>query len=85
MRVGGGCGVPLTHMHMLAHACVVNMIISCKWPPHWGNQWEFPRMSYMCACVCMCMHVHMCVEHPPTTHTPIDPPPLGDPGISKIQ
>ena len=39
MGVGGGWGVPLTHMHMHAcahtcmytHAHVVNMIISCKW------------------------------------------------------
>ena len=47
-----------THTH--AHACMVNMIILCKWPPHWGNPWEFPMMSYACACVCMHMHVHMC-------------------------
>ena len=44
MGVGGRWGVPPTHMHTHAHARtrahaharVVNMIISCKWPPHWG-------------------------------------------------
>ena len=40
-RGRGGWGVPPTHVHMHVHAhththahvCVVNMIISCKWPP----------------------------------------------------
>ena len=53
---GGGWGVPPTYVHMhmhactytQAHACVVNMIISCKWPPPLGNPWEFPMMSYAC-------------------------------------
>ena len=78
-------GVPPTHMHMHAqahmhtnaHARVVNMIISCKWLPHWGNPWEFPMMSYVHACVhaCACTHVG---GHPLTTphpHPPTPPPP----------
>ena len=58
---GGWLGVPPTHVdmhvhactHMHTHACMVNMIISCKWPPHWGNPWEFPMMSFAW---CMCAH-----------------------------
>ena len=88
--VGGAphmCTCTCMHMHARtcthAHARMVNMIISCKWPPHWGNPWEFPMMSYTCACACTCMC--MCVEgtlsppphpHPPTPH------PLG--GTSRI-
>ena len=30
MGVGGVWGMPPTHMHMHVHACMVNMIISCK-------------------------------------------------------
>ena len=95
--VGGGGGAPhtcahahaCTHAH--AHACVVNMIISCKWPPPWGYPWEFPMMSYvhMCACMHACVHVHMCGVHPLTTphpHPPTPPPPRGGPPESvKIQ
>ena len=55
MGVGVVGGAP-THMHMHVHACthmhthasMVNMIISCKWPPPWGNPWEFHMMSYVC-------------------------------------
>ena len=54
--VGGGWGVP--HMH--AHACVVNMIISCKWPPplDLGKSRGFPMMSYVHAR--SCMHAPAC-------------------------
>ena len=51
MGVGGGWGVPPTHVHTHthartrthAHARVVNMIISCKWPPPLG---EYPGIPY---------------------------------------
>ena len=101
---GGGWGVPPTHVHMHVHACthththacMVNMIIPCKWLPplDLGESQGFPMMSYMrvraCACVhvCMyvCMHVHMCggtlsPPPPPSTHPP--PPGWGTPGISQ--
>ena len=65
---GGGewLGVPphmctCTHMH--THACMVNMIISCKWPPplDLGKFRGFPMMSYTLVHVCACMHGHVCV------------------------
>ena len=95
MGVGGGWGVP-PHMcmHTHAHACVVNMIIPCKWLPplDLGKSQGFPMMSYMrvracvrvhaCACVCTC--VWGTLSPPPT---PIHPPPhpagWGTPGISQ--
>ena len=77
-----------THAH--AHARVVNMIISCKWPPPLGNPWEFPMMSYMCAHACACMHACMCAHvwggHPLTTphpHPPTPHPSGGTPRISQ--
>ena len=90
MGVAGGWGVPPTHVHMQvharipthAHANVVNMIISCKWPPHWGNPWEFSMMSYMCACTCMRVCVHLCGGHPLTTPTHIHPTPHPPGGAS---
>ena len=51
---------PHTSTHMHTHACMVNMIISCKWQRLWGNPWEFPMMSYAHMHVCACMHVHAC-------------------------
>ena len=96
MGVGSGWGVPPTHMHMhtharmcmQAHAHVVNMIISCKWPPRLG---EYLGILYdvihtcMCvhACTCMCMWVGCTLSPPPT---PIHPPPNpqgGTHGISQ--
>ena len=96
----GGWGVPPTHghmhthtrMHMHAHTCVVNMIISCKWPPPLGESLGIPYdviHAYACACACMCAHV--CVHvwgapsnhphpHPPTPH-----PKGGSPESVKIQ
>ena len=97
LGLGGGwwLGVPPTHVHMHAHAymckhahaCMVNMVISCKWPPPLdsGKSWELPLMSYMRACAYMCMHVCVCAHGwgapshhppPPSTHPP---PPRGDP------
>ena len=81
--VGGGWmvgGAPhaCVHAHTCTHthACMVNMIISCKWLPHWGNPWEFHMMSYVHACMC----VGGTLSPPPTPH------PLGGPPESvKIQ
>ena len=77
-RVVGGCPPHMCtytcmHTHMHTDACMVNMIISCKWLPPWGNPWVFPMMSYACACACACVCVHVyacmcvctCVEAPP--------------------
>ena len=91
---GGWLGGTPTHMHthtqacthMHAHACVVNMIISCKWLPPLVESWEFPMMSYAHVHACMHVHVHVCGGHPPTTPTHIHPtpyPPGGTPGISQ--
>ena len=65
-RGGGGWGVPHTHMPMPAHTrmCmhahvrVVNMIISCKWPPSLGESLGIP---YDVICMCVCMHACACV------------------------
>ena len=99
--VGGGWigvgvvgGLPPTHVHMHAHTHahthVVNMIISCKWPPLLGNPWEFPMMSYACAHTCMCVHAHVCAHvwgapsyHPPPTSTHPPYTPGGTPRISQ--
>ena len=70
-----------THTH--AHACVVNMIIPCKWllPLDFG---EIPGIPYdvirACACVRVraCVRVHVCGGDPVTTpypHPPTPPPP----------
>ena len=96
MGVGGGWGVPPTHVHMHAHArthghahaCVVNMIILCKWLPplDLGKSQGFPMMSYVrvraWACVCRC--VGGTLSPPPThIHPPPHPPGWGTPGISQ--
>ena len=94
MGVGGGWGVPPTHVHVHAcththaHACVVNMIIPCKWlpPSDLGKSQGFPMMSYVRVRVCTraCAHVW---GDPVTTLHPIHPPPhppgWGTPGISQ--
>ena len=82
----GGWGVPPTHVHthvhacmcMHADACVVNMIISCKWPPPLG---EYLGIPYdVRAHVCVHMHVHVGGVHPLTTPPFTHPPsPRGDP------
>ena len=85
---GGGWGYPLhmctcTRMH--AHACMVNMIISCKWPPPLGEYLGIPYdvihayvHVHVHACAYMCMWVGCTLSSPPT---PIHPPPTpqGDP------
>ena len=87
-RVRGSWGVSphmctCTHMH--ARACMVNMIIPCKWPPplDLGKSRRFPMMSYVHVCVCMGVCVHMCGGDPVTNlhpHRPILlPPRWGDP------
>ena len=84
MGVGGGWGMPPTHMHMHvhartcmhAHACVVNMIISCKWPPPLGVSLGIPY-DVIRACACMRVHVHMWGVHPLTTPHPHLPTPQG--------
>ena len=80
----GGCGwgwlgdAPHTcaHSHACTHAQahVVNMIISCKWPPPLGESLGIPY-DVIGTCVCMHMCVHMCGGHPLTTPTPVHPPP----------
>ena len=93
-RWGVVWGVPLTHVHMHtyacicthSHACVLNMIISCKWPPPLGESLGIPY-DVIHTCTCVCMHACMCVcmsvgctlsppPPPPSTHPP---PPGGDP------
>ena len=69
-------------MHMRTHACVVNMIISCKWPPPLG---ESLGISYDVICACMCVHVHVCGRHPLTTPHPPPTPQGGPPESVKIQ
>ena len=97
--VGSGWGVPphtcahahahaRTHMH--AHVCMVNMIISCKWPPPLGESMGIPydvicTCVHVRACACMCTCVGG-IPSPP--HTPIHPPPtprVGPPESVKIQ
>ena len=86
--VGGGwLGVPpkhmYTHAHTHTHACMVNMIISCKWLPPLGESMGIP---YDVICTCVCMHVHVCAcacvwrapFHHPNFH-PITPHPWGGP------
>ena len=98
---GGGClgGAPHTHAHARMrthiHTHVVNMIISCKWPPPLGESLGIPYdVIHVCVCVraCMCMHACACAcvwGHPLTTPTHIHPlphPPGGAPPESiKIQ
>ena len=87
---GGGWEVPphmCTCMH--AHAHVVNMIISCKWPPPLGESLGIPYdvvHMYACvhvhACMCMCMWVGGTLS-PPPTHIHPPPPPGGTPRISQ--
>ena len=88
---GGGWGVPPTHMHMHAHAhththahaCMVNMIIPCKWLPplDLGKSQGFPMMSYVRARACMCGGDPVTTPHP---HPPT-PQGGGPPEAVKIQ
>ena len=83
------------HMHMHAHTCmhtharVVNMIISCKWPPPLGESLGIPyAVIHMCTCmrVCACVCVCMCMGDtlsPPHPHPPTPHPPGRTPRISQ--
>ena len=86
--VGGWLGgAPYTCAHARTcthtHACVVNMIISCKWPPPLGEYLGIPY-DVICACMrmrayaCVCMWVR-CTLSPPAT--PIHPPPHPPGGV----
>ena len=87
-RWGDGGGVvgntPHTHANahtcMHAHACVVNMIISCKWPPPLGKSLGIPY-DVIHRCMHIHVHVHICRVHPLTTSHPHPPSPnpRGDP------
>ena len=82
---GGWLGVPPRHVHMHAHTCththarMLNMIISCKWPPPLGESLGIPY-DVICVCAYMHMHVYMCMctcvggtlspPPPPSTHPP---------------
>ena len=66
------------------HTCVVNTIISCKWPPPLGETLGIPY-DVICTYACMRMHVHMCGGYPlisPHPHTHPHPP-GGTSGISQ--
>ena len=79
--VGVVGGAP-THMHVHAHVCMVNMIISCKWPPPLGESLGIPYdviCAYMCVCVHMCAHVWGTPSHHPHPCANTPPPPRGDP------
>ena len=56
-------------MHTHAHACVVNMIIPCKWPAPIGFG-EIPGIPYDVIHACMCVCVDMGGMHPLTTPHP---------------
>ena len=94
-RVVGGCS------HTCAHACtcthahtrVLNMIISCKWPPPLG---EYLGIPYDVICACACVRVRACAcmctclggtLSPPSTpiHQPPHPRGGGPPESVKIQ
>ena len=97
MGVGGGWGVPPTHVHTHAHARtrththarVVNMIISCKWLPPLGEYLGIPYdviracvRVHVRACACVCTWVRCTLSPPPTPiHPPPHPPGGGTPGI----
>ena len=88
MGVVGGWGCPphmCTRTCMHAHARVVNMIISCKWPPPLEESLEFPMMSYAHVHVCTCMHVHVCGGTLSPTPTHIHPPPTPQGGHPRNQ
>ena len=96
MGVGGGWGVPPTDVHTHAHARkrthaharVVNMIISCKWPPPLGEYLGIPY-DVICAyvrvrvrvraCACVCTWVGCTLSPPPPPSTNPPNPQGGDP------
>ena len=90
-------GAP-THVHTHAHACmdththvhVLNMIISCKWPPPLGESLGIPY-DVICMCACGCMRACACVctcvgapsHHPPFPSTQPSTLQGGTPRISQ--
>ena len=84
--VGGYLPHTCTCTRMHAHACMVSMIFSCKWPPPLGESLEIPY-DVIRACACMCVHACTCVctcvgctlSPPPTPIHPPPYPPGGDP------
>ena len=82
MGVAGGWGCP-SHMCTCqacthAHAHVVNMIISCKWPPPFGESLGIPydvihACSYVHACVCARVWGAPSHHPPPTSTHPTTP------------
>ena len=96
MDGGGGVvgGTPHTCTCTHTHAHMLNMIISCKWPPPLGESLGIPYdVIRACACVCvhacacMCMCVGGTLSPPPTPNHPPPsthpPPPGGTPRISQ--
>ena len=92
--VGGSWGVSPTHVHMHTHARmhthmhahVVNMIISCKWPPPLGEYLGIPydvirACVHVRACTCVCTWMGCTLSPPPTPIHPPPHPPGGTPGI----
>ena len=69
--VVGGC--PHTCAHAHAHMHMLNMIISCKWPPPLRESLGIPY-DIICVCACMHVHVHMCGGTLSLPPTPIHPP-----------
>ena len=68
--VFGGAPHICAHAHtcMHTHVRVVNMIISCKWPPPLGESLGIPY-DVICTCACMCTCVGASSHHPPPTST----------------
>ena len=88
MGVGGGWGVPPTHihMHMHAHTCMRGKhgnFMQMAAPIGFG---EIPGIPYdvICTCVQVRVHVHVDGVHPLTTPTPIHPPSHPSGGIPGI-
>ena len=69
------CACMCTHARMHAHACMVNMIISCKWLPPLGKSLGIPY-DVICTHVCACVWGQ--VSHHPHPHPPT-PTSQGDP------
>ena len=74
----GVVGVPPRHVHVHAHMCthihahMVNMIISCKWPPPLGESLGIP---YDVIRTCTCMRVHACACMCTCVGDTLSPPP----------